>query len=359
MENYRILAIDTSCDETSGAVTVGRRVFSNVVSSQVELHKKYGGVVPNIAKRAHEENIGVVIAEALKRANSIDKRDVINHITTNIPVDAIAVTQGPGLAPALEVGIRKAKELAKKNKKPLIAINHMEGHLLAPFAQNSNEKGSSFDKKYFPLMGLLVSGGHTQLVLMKDFGNYELLGETLDDACGEAFDKVAKMLGLGYPGGPIIEKISKDGDENSYNLPIPMKGRKDLDFSFSGLKTAVLYLIRNIKKNKELGRGEIQNIAASFQKAAVLHLTDKLAQAIEEFRVNGVLLGGGVISNLYIRREIRKIARKYNLSVYVPYNKKLFTDNAVMIGIAAYFKAKRGEFVSNINRIDRKPNLGF
>lgn len=387
LKDYTILAIDTSCDETSAAVTVNDRVFSNVVSSQVELHKKYGGVVPIIAQRAHKKRIDAVISEALKRATTIPKstiklNDRYKKLTLNFEsLDAFAVTVGPGLAPALEVGIAKAKELAAEYEKPLIAVNHMEGHLLSPFAKNSKGRGGAFfdrgrtfspsypqaklgeegpTSKIFPLMALLVSGGHTQLVLMDGFGDYKLLGETLDDACGEAFDKVAKILELGYPGGPIVDRLAKKGEENAYDLPVPMIERKDLNFSFSGLKTAVLYLVKGLKKKHgSLTRKTIAGLCASFQRVVVEHLVNKLMMAVEKYQPKGVLLGGGVISNLYLRRKIRGAIRKQGLLVFVPYDKRLFTDNAAMIGVCAYYKAKRGEFVSDLEKLDRNPGLGF
>lgn len=364
-KNYIILAIDTSCDETAAAVTVNDKVLSNVISSQVELHRKYGGVVPSIAKRAHQERIEPVITEALKRAlPKIPQSPQFPHILytiyyiLNTGIDAIAVTQGPGLAPALEIGITKAKELVKRHNVPLIAVNHMEGHLLSSFTKNSRGNGPfTKTKPHFPALGLLVSGGHTQLVLMKDFGQHQLVGETLDDAAGEAFDKVAKMLNLGYPGGPIIEAIAKNGNHNKYSLPVPLKDRKTLDFSFSGLKTACLYLIQDLEKKGV--KNYHADLAASFQKTASLTLANKLSLAIQKHRPKMVLLGGGVISNLTVRKYLRKTTRAFNLPVFIPYSKKLFTDNAAMIGIAAYYKSLRNEFIKNPATLDRKPNLNF
>jgi len=354
-KNYFILAIDTSCDETSAAVTCNDRVVSNVISSQVELHRKYGGVVPALAKRAHKQRINAVISEALKRAlPKISKSSQSPYIN----IDAIAVTQGPGLAPALEIGIAKAKELSLNYKKALIAVNHMEGHLLSSFAKNSAGKGPFTNfKPRFPALGLLVSGGHTQLVLMKDFGQYQLLGETLDDAAGEAFDKVAKMLNLGYPGGPIIETIAKSGNPDKYNLPIPLKDSKTLNFSFSGLKTACLYLVQKLERQK--AKNYHPNVAASFQKVLSLHLAEKLSLAIQRYQPRMVLLGGGVISNLTVRKHLRKAAKDFNLPSFLPYSKKLLTDNAAMIGVAAYYQALQGKFVKNPRDLDRLPNLNF
>ena len=362
-EQYTILAIETSLDDTCAAVTIDDRIISNIVSSQIDLHKKWGGVVPIIAKRAHEERIDAVAAETIPRPNITLKRlnlETLQGLTLK-EINAIAVTLGPGQALALEVGIRKAKEIAQTFKKPLITVSHMEGHLLSSFAKNAAGSGSKFDKneKVFPLLGLLISGGHTQLVLVTEMGTYELLGETLDDSIGEAFDKVGRMLGLGYPGGPIIERLAKEGDEYAFNLPIPMKGRKDLTFSYSGLKTAVRYLVDDVKKEHKFNRQTICDIAASFQRVATASLIDRLKRAVIINKPKGLLLGGGVISNVYVRNKIRSSMKTFNLPVYIPYSKKLFTDNAGMIGVAAYFKAQRGEFVSDVSSVDRKPNLNF
>ncbi|MBU0618800.1 tRNA (adenosine(37)-N6)-threonylcarbamoyltransferase complex transferase subunit TsaD [Patescibacteria group bacterium] len=349
-KNYTILAIDTSCDETSVAITRDDRVLANIVASQVVWHQEYGGVVPNIAKRMHQQLIEPAIKQALQQA----------RIKNRKTIDAFAVTVGPGLAPALEVGITKAKKLALKLKKPLIAVNHMEGHLLASLAKNS--RGNGGFKPRFPILGLLVSGGHTQLVLMKDFGDYRLLGETLDDAAGEAFDKVAKMLDLGYPGGPIISELAKKG-QPKYDLPIPMMRSPGLDFSFSGLKTACLYKINppagglknKIKKNPQF----YCDFAASFEAAASLALTVKLKRAIKQVQPKQIVLGGGVINNLCIRRETRRVARQFGLKVFLPYSNKFLTDNAGMIGVCAWHQAKRGDFVKDIVNLDRLPGLNF
>lgn len=342
-KNYLILAIDTSCDETSVAVTCDDRVLSNVVSSQVKFHQKYGGVVPYLAKRMHKELLGPAVNQALKNARKNFSK-----------IDALAVTIGPGLAPTLEVGIDYAKKLKTKGQR-LIAVNHMEAHLLSSFAKNSKGKGEFVPK--FPILGLLVSGGHTQLVLMKDFGKYKLLGETLDDAAGEAFDKVAKMLNLGYPGGPIISELAKAGQPR-YELPIPMIGSKDLNFSFSGLKTACLYFLQKIPESKKT-RAFIQDFAASFERTVSQALGIKLKKAIEKYQPNQIVLGGGVINNLAIRKESRRIAGRFGLKVYLPYTKKLLTDNAAMVGVCAWYQAKRNDFVKNISQLDRQPNLNF
>ncbi len=348
-KNYTILAIDTSCDETSAGVTVDDKVMSNIVSSQIKFHQKYGGVEPNIARRMHQQLTEPVINEALKKAGK-----------NWTQIDALAVTVGPGLAPALEVGVAHIKELAKKFNKPLIAVNHMEGHLLSSFAKNSKGNGPLV-KPQFPIIGLLVSGGHTQLVLMKDFGQYQLLGETLDDAVGEAFDKVAKMLDLGYPGGPIISELARRG-QPKYELPIPMRGSKDLNFSFSGLKTACLYKIQALKKSKPKlfqQRQFFSDFSASFEKAVARALAIKLEKAISQEHPKQIVLGGGVINNLQIRKMARKTAKNFGLRVFIPYAKKLLTDNAAMIGVCAWYQAKRNDFVKKIDALDRQPNLNF
>lgn len=359
-DNYLILSIETSCDETSAAVTAGRRVLSNIIWSQIDIHQPWGGVVPNLAREAHQERINEVINKAVSQAEANCKRFKLGkHKISLENINAIAVTQGPGLAIALEVGIAKAKELAKKYQKPLIAVNHMEAHLLSSFGLNIKGNGPfAQEKPRFPILGLLVSGGHTQLVLMKDFGKYELVGQTLDDAAGEAFDKVAKMLNLGYPGGPIIEELARRGDSNKFKLPIPMARHKSLNFSFSGLKTACLYKLRDIPEEKK-DKQFIEDFAASFQRSLIKSITIKLRKAIKKYRPNQVLLGGGVINNLSLRRAVRKTARKSNLQVFIPYSDKLFSDNAGMIGVAAYYSAKDNKFVKNIASLDRKPNLRF
>ena len=340
-KNYTILAIDTSCDETAAAVTVNDRVISNVINSQIKDHQQYGGVMPTVAKRKHQEMIGPTIATALKRTRKNWRQ-----------IDALAVTIGPGLAPALEIGVAKAKQLAKKYGKPLLAVNHMEGHLLSSLAKNS--RGNQGFKPKFPLLGLLVSGGHTQLVLVKAIGRYRLLGETLDDAAGEAFDKVAKMLELGYPGGPIIAALAKRG-EPVYDLPVPMQHSDDLNFSFSGLKTACLYKIQKLKLTTQV----IEDFCASFEKAAVTALTAKLAKATEKYQPQQIVLGGGVINNLKLRQEARRTARQFGVKVFTPYSQKLFSDNAAMIGVTAWHQAQRGDFVKEVDSLTRQPNLNF
>lgn len=345
-----ILGIDTSCDETSVAILENDRILANVISSQVELHKKYGGVVPAIARREHEAKIDYVILEALKNAGM-----KLNKILTIKDIDAVAVTYGPGLAIALEVGIKRGKELAEKYNKKLIAVNHMEGHLLSSLGLNSNGNGKIDHKKLkFPVLGLLISGGHTQLILMKAIGKYELLGETLDDAVGEAYDKTARMLGLGYPGGSVLTEMAKKGDETKVTFPIPMAKDPSLNFSFSGLKTAVYYTVKKLTENgKSLTKEQVYDFSRSFEVSAISQLQIKLEKAIKKVNPEMILVGGGVSASAKVRSGLRKIARKYNTKIYFP-TSKLATDNGAMIALAGYFKYQRKEFASM--DLDREPN---
>lgn len=341
MQEPTILSIETSLDDTCAAVTRGRRVLSNIVSSQTGYHAEWGGTVPDIAKRLHREWLPKVVDLALKKAG-------------NPKLDAVAVTRGPGLAPSLEQGIAYAKKIAAERKLPLIAVNHMEGHLLSSFAENSSGNGPMKDPRY-PALGFLISGGHTELVLMRSIGNYQLLGETLDDAAGEAYDKVARMLCLGYPGGPILAEMAKQGNP-IYPLPEPMTHRKDCNFSFSGLKTKARYFLEENKP--ELTKEFITDFAASFQAAVFKHLMKRFRRAIELYSPGMVLLGGGVVSNVELRRVTRSVAQEYGIPTYIPYSRKLFTDNAAMIGVAASYQCVRGEF-SDPEELDRLPNLNF
>ncbi|MFH1546973.1 MAG: tRNA (adenosine(37)-N6)-threonylcarbamoyltransferase complex transferase subunit TsaD [bacterium] len=348
----KILAIDTSCDETSVAVCENNKVISNVVSSQVELHKKWGGVVPDISRRAHKENIDKAIKEALKRA----KTDISK-------IDCFAATYGPGLAIALEVGLKKAQELAIENNKPFVPVNHMEGHLLSSFALNQKKTNTIPRKNDLPAIGLLVSGGHTELILMKDFGKYKKIGETLDDAAGEAFDKVAKMLDLGYPGGPIISEFAKKGMTGSFDLPIPMERSGNLNFSYSGLKTACLYLLEKTKKTRKKQSEWVYDFCSDFVRTVTKSLVIKLEHAVDKYHPKSVLLGGGVLSNVEIRRGIRKSMNKYGIKVFQPYSERMFTDNGAMIGVAAFFNVKNGSKAvlkgKRISKIDRDPVLSL
>ena len=268
--------------------------------------------------------------------------------------DALAVTIGPGLAPSLEQGIAYIKTLETRLQIPVIAVNHMEGHLLSSFAcTKAGTRG--LKSPLYPALGFLISGGHTELVLMKEMGVYELLGETLDDAAGEAYDKVARLLMLGYPGGPILAEMAKSG-KPIYHLPEPMTTRKDLNFSFSGLKTASRQFLE--REQPELTREFIQNFAASFQQAVFKHLMTRFRRAIDLYSPRMILLGGGVVSNVALRTLTRAVAREYGLPTYIPYSKKLITDNAAMIGVTAYYQFLRHDFTAP-EKLDRLPNLNF
>lgn len=337
-----ILAIDTSCDETSVAVTNGTRVLSNVISSQIRYHKKFGGVVPFLAQRLHQERINAVIELGIARSG-LGRNDI----------DAIAVTYGPGLAPALQVGVAKGKELAEELSLPLYAVNHMAGHIASCFAGGKNIE--------FPALGVLVSGGHTELVLMPRFGTFKILGETLDDAIGEAYDKVAKMLGLGYPGGRLVAQFADEGNSKSFDLPIPMLRSKDLNLSYSGLKNAVRLAIISVKGDSDepLTREHIADICASFQYVAQASLLAKIEKSVVEYpEIKTVVVGGGVASNAVLRKKLRSLTAKYDLGIAFPVNAKLCTDNAAMIGIAAHLGIEEGQLpVADVEGLDRKPNL--
>lgn len=337
----KILAIDTSCDETSVAVTDGRKVISNVVYSQVILHKEFGGVMPSVAKRAHQERIDWVVNEALQRPKLN-----MEHI------GAIAVTRGPGLAIALEVGISKAIQLAQEWHKPLLAINHMEGHIYSSFVQNSH--GNPAREIVFPYLVLLVSGGHTELVHFTNHLTYQIVGETLDDAAGEALDKAARMLGFGYPGGPIIERLAAEvNNEDKYHFTRPMLRSENLDFSFSGLKTAFLYFMRKMSEDDK--QKELRYLASSFQEAVFQTLIFKTEKAIKQVGTSKILLGGGVAVNQRLRQLVKNKAKEYNGQVHFPTYKYLNFDNAAMIGVAAHYRAQQLQFVKNFSDMDRIP----
>ena len=297
--------------------------------------------MPSLAQRLHKERIDWVINRALGQKHKNLKG-----------INAIAVTQGPGLAIALEVGISKAKELALKHNIPIIPINHIEAHLLSPFA--NNEYLVSGIK--YPVLGLVVSGGNTQLILIKKIGQYEVLAQTVDDALGEALDKGARLLGLGYPGGAILEKFARVGNPDVYLLPSPLIDDKIKNrFSYSGLKTA---MYRLIEKEKPLTKEKIYDLASSFQEVAFKHIENVLLYQIVncKLKIKNLLLGGGVANNNLLRSKLRKLLKPYRIALHVPYSKKLCSDNAAMIGVAAYFKAQRDEFIDP-SKIDRSPSL--
>lgn len=343
-----IMGIDTSCDDTSVAILRDDEVLSSIVSSQIDVHKEWGGVVPNLARREHEKMIDGCIETALKRAR-------IENITE---LNAIAVTYGPGLAPALEVGVRKAKELAVQHNIPLIAANHMEGHAISALLKNSNDKYySDMEEPAFPALALCVSGGHTELVWIEHIGSYELLGQTLDDAAGEAFDKVSRMLDLGYPGGPVMSHLAEDGNPEAFELPRPMHNSQDYNFSFSGLKTACLYQTNTLKEEHGTDFAKlIPDYCASFQQAVIDSLTGKTRRAIKERQPKMLLLGGGVASNIKLRAALRNAAREHGIELYVP-PKQFCTDNGAMIALAGYYKLQRGETVAQPETLDRDPSI--
>lgn len=343
-----ILAIDTSCDETSAAVTKNNKILSNIVWSQASQHAKFGGVVPSLARRKHIEKIDFIVKKALSKSGiNINK------------IDAIAVTAGPGLAIALEVGINKAKELSIKFKKPLIAVNHIEGHLLSPFANTPPIKSSVFKRKYN--ISLIVSGGHTEVVEMSGIGKYKIIAQTVDDALGECLDKGARMLGLGYPGGAVLEKMAKNGDKNRFLLPTPLAGQENrLIFSYSGLKTALYRsLDKEINDKGSLSKKRMQDVCASYQNAAFRHIIRILKHIFDnpDHKYTYLLIGGGVGANVELRKRIRKLCKQYKITPLFPYSKKLYGDNAAMIGVAAYYKTQREGFDNKMAKIDRNPNL--
>lgn len=339
-----IFAIDTSCDETAAAVVEGRKVLSSVVYSQVLIHEKYGGVMPSVAKRAHAERIDSVVSQALAKARLMPSA-----------IDAIAVTQGPGLAIALEVGIAKACKLAAAWGKPLVAVNHMEGHIYSNFTQNS--RGSPIRDFDFPYLVLLVSGGHTELVIFREHLDYEVIGRTVDDAAGEALDKASKMLGFSYPGGPVIERLAEEaGNTDKYIFPRPLINRDTLNFSFSGLKTAFLYKIKDLDEESLVN--EMRALASSFQEAVFAVLIAKTRLAVQKTGITRILLGGGVSVNRRLRYLFRREARLNGWWVQFPPFKYLNFDNAAMIGVAGAFKAERGIFVKP-EMLDRKPRLSL
>ncbi|MDY4922938.1 tRNA (adenosine(37)-N6)-threonylcarbamoyltransferase complex transferase subunit TsaD [Frisingicoccus sp.] len=316
-----ILAIESSCDETAAAVVKnGREVLSNVISSQIELHKLYGGVVPEIASRKHIEKINPVIREALSDAGM-----------TLEDMDAIGVTYGPGLVGALLVGVAAAKAISYAKNIPLVGVHHIEGHISANYIENKELEP--------PFLGMVVSGGHTHLVLVKDYGKYEILGRTRDDAAGEAFDKVARAIGLGYPGGPKIDKLAKEGDPKAIAFPRAHIADAPLDFSFSGLKSSVLNYINSCEmKHVEINRADV---AASFQAAVVDAIVDHTIEAAKMYQIRKVALAGGVASNSALRQAMKERCEKEKLEFFYP-SPVLCTDNAAMIGCAAYYEYLAG-----------------
>ena len=316
-----ILGLESSCDETAAAVIKnGRTVLSNVISSQIDIHKEYGGVVPEIASRKHIERINTVIEEALKEAG-VGLKDL----------DALGVTYGPGLVGALLVGVAEAKAICFAADIPLVGVHHIEGHVSANYIENPDLEP--------PFLCLIVSGGHTHLVIVKDYGEFEILGRTRDDAAGEAFDKVARAIGLGYPGGPKIDKLSKEGNPDAIVFPKAHMEDAPYDFSFSGLKSAVLnYINKANMQHQEFNRADL---AASFQKAVVDTLTQKAIRAAKEHHINKLAIAGGVASNSTLRKTMEAACVAENIQFYYP-SPIFCTDNGAMIGVAAYYEYIKG-----------------
>lgn len=323
-DNISILAIESSCDETSASVILNGKVLNNIVATQ-SVHEKYGGVVPELASRAHQENLIPVILEAISTSGiSKDK------------FSAVAFTRGPGLMGSLLVGASFAKAFAYAQKIPLIEVNHMQAHILAHFIEDPTPA--------FPFICLTVSGGHTQLVLVKDYLEMEVIGETQDDAVGEAFDKTAKLLGLSYPGGPLIDKYAALGNPKAFQFPITrMPG---LNYSFSGIKTAVLYFLRDqLKENSQFIEENLPDLCASIQYSLIEMLLIKLKDAVKQYGVKEIAIAGGVSANSGLRKTLRELAEKKGWNLYVP-KFEYCTDNAAMIAMAAHFKYLKGEFSS-------------
>ena len=327
MKDIIILGIESSCDETSVAIVKnGREVLSNVINTLISIHELYGGVVPEIASRNHVENISPVMKEALKEAN-IEIDDV----------DGIACTYGPGLVGALLVGVSYAKALSYAANKPLIGVNHIQGHIAANYITYKELKP--------PFLTLLISGGNTQLVLVKDYTEFEILGKTRDDAVGEAFDKIARVIGLGYPGGPKMDKLAQEGTPN---IVLPKVHIDGLDFSFSGLKTAIINLHH---KTPDINKADL---AASFEKDVAEILLENTKKSVKETNINKIALAGGVSANSYIRKAFKELEEKENIEIYYP-ELKLCTDNAAMIASAGYYNYLKGNF-SDL-KLNAVPNL--
>ncbi|WP_026898909.1 tRNA (adenosine(37)-N6)-threonylcarbamoyltransferase complex transferase subunit TsaD [Daejeonella oryzae] len=319
-----ILGIESSCDDTSAAICINGKICSNVIANQL-IHKHYGGVVPELASRVHQQNIVPVVHQAISIAK-VHKNDI----------DAIAFTRGPGLLGSLLVGTSFAKGFALANTIPLIEVNHMQAHILAHFIDEP--------KPSFPFLCLTVSGGHTQIVLVKDYFDMEIVGQTTDDAAGEAFDKTAKILGLPYPGGPLIDKYAAEGDHLAFKFPEPQI--PGLDFSFSGLKTSILYFVRDeLKKNPGFLENRINDVCASVQHRIVTILLNKLKKAARQFQISDIAIAGGVSANSGLRKSLLEVAGENNWNVFIP-KFEYCTDNAAMIAMAGYYKFLKSDFVS-------------
>lgn len=340
----KILAIDTSADDTSAAITQGRIILSNISYSQIALHAKWGGIFPTIAKRAHIKMIEPVIQKALQKAKVTFKN-----------IDAIAITYGPGLAPALQIGIQKAQEIAKINTLPIIPVNHIEGHIYSAFAQNRNKNPKR--EFTFPFLAIVVSGGHTEFIIVKKHVSYTVVGYSVDDAAGEALDKGARLLvESSYPGGPVIEKLSLHGNNNYHIFPRAMMRDKTNNMSFSGLKTSLKYYLD--KKDTIDKLNHINDIAASYQEAVFKSIIKKLNNVISVYSIKCMVGGGGVMANNYLRKLLQDLSKNHTMRCYLT-NKKLCGDNAAMIGIAAYYKAKNNIILPANTNIDRVPRANL
>jgi N6-L-threonylcarbamoyladenine synthase len=365
----KLLSIETSCDDTGitimdvkgGATNATFKVLANNLSSQVKVHIPFGGVYPMLAKREHIKNLPIVLEKTLREAEILQERglgsatarargifqqkNIRAESVRNLGLDAIAVTFGPGLEPSLWAGITFAKELAANWKVPLIPVNHMEGHVLSVFGKTAGT--FKISKLKNPTLTLLVSGGHTQLVLSRKFMKYEIIGESLDDAVGEAFDKVARMLGLPYPGGPQISKLAQTVKSSRFKFPRPMLKSKNFDFSFSGLKTAVLYTIQKLPKLDDKIKAEI---AYEFEQAAIECLVYKTQKALEKYKIKTLTVSGGVAANKYLREEIQKKVGKKIKLLLCP--RELTGDNSLMIGIAGYLN-----FIKNKKKVPKPETI--
>lgn len=320
-----ILGIESSCDDTSAAILKNGKIYSNIVANQ-KVHEEYGGVVPELASRAHQQNIVPVVDKAIKAAG-IKKEDL----------DAVAFTRGPGLMGSLIVGTSFAKSFALGLDIPIINVNHMQGHILAHFIQNEEERYPEF-----PFICMTVSGGHTQLVLIRDYFDMEILGQTIDDAAGEAFDKAAKIMGLPYPGGPLIDRYAKEGDRKRF--PFPISNLKEYNFTFSGLKTSLLYFLKKeVEKDPDFIEKNRNDICASYQSTIILSLFKKLIQATRDHDIKYVAIAGGVSANSLLRSELERIGRREGWETYIP-PFQYCTDNAGMIAIAGHYKYLAGDF---------------
>ncbi len=362
----KILAIDTSCDDTAVAISEDRRILANIFWSKLKVHNDWGGVVPSEAKRQHEEFLPSAIDAALEQSKVKLEE-----------IDCFAVTYGPGLAIALEPGLQRAKELATLYKKPLIPVNHMLAHIYANLAQDEGGKSlSQVDSFEFPSLALTISGGHTDLYNLQEAFKFELIGTTLDDAIGEAFDKVGRLLGLGFPAGHKVEQLAKTGDKTRFKLPHPLSQSPDFNWSYSGLKTAVLYELNKLigRYQNDIDKGalkiedisshleekDIADMAASFQFAAIESLCIKIKKALLIHKPKMLIVGGGVIANSALRERLSQLCEEFGVQLVYPSPMWLCTDNAAMIATAGYFYCSKNIMLNNVSefeKLDRKPSL--